>query len=112
MYTKSKILQILEIQDIKESFKNDIYNLLENYNINDSIFYINTNTKRLDEACDGYFEQDSETEYNDLNEALKDFDFLNEGIRIINNEKFYRGKLYKNLNESKDITKVFNIHKC
>ena len=78
----------------KSDFKDSLVNLMEKYNIKDSIFGYNG---KLNEVCNGYFAP--ETSYDNLNEAISNLPNFNYGVRIINNEKFEIGKVHKFLSE-------------
>lgn len=101
MQTKSKIQLIIEKNKAKEIFGNELINLLERYNIQDNIFIYNEG--KVMEFKRGYFVLDGE--YNNITEALRNFDVFTQSIRIINNEKFHVGKTYNLLQECNGVEK-------
>ena len=90
MYTKSKIQQTLELIEMKQNFKEAVNNILEKYQVEDSIFTWN---KWLNEATRGYFVV--EGEFDNLNDAISKGGMT---IRVINNEKFQTGTIYNQPN--------------
>lgn len=95
MYTKSLIQMNLELFNIKENFYDSLTNIMEKYNIEDSVFVtINKETKELTK---GYFV--IENEYNNINDAIKNMDISSMGLRIIENKKFQTGNIYNNLSQ-------------
>lgn len=105
MYTKSLIQQKLEAIQVKENFRVAIENLMEKYNIEDSIFVIQGNI--IKEATNGYF--NVESEYDSLDKAVSECDVTTMGIRVMNNKKFQTGKLYKTISECDNNKSVFDI---
>lgn len=111
MYTKSQIQQIIDSKNILESFQNGLVNLLDKYMIEDSIFVATPTTNgsiTTNELTAGYFEQISE--HDNLNDALKNFNINECGIRIVNNNKYYVGKIHKNLSQCKDLENVYDVY--
>lgn len=87
MFTKSKIQQITEALEYKNSFKEGLNQLMEKYNIEDSIFvFMNGQAK---EVTKGYFT--IQGEYDSLKEAISNCDLISNGIRIMENNKFQVG---------------------
>lgn len=89
MFTKSRIQQITESIQSKNNFKEGLDQLMEKYNIQDSIFV--SLKGQAQEVTRGYFAITKE--YNNLQDAINECDTRIEGIRIINNEKFQRGQV-------------------
>lgn len=87
MFTKSKIQQIRESIDIKNNFKDGLNNLMEKYNIVDSIF-VSCNGQAK-EVTRGYFTVKGE--YDSIDEALSNCDLGTDGVRIMENKKFQTG---------------------
>lgn len=103
MNVVSNIYNMLNFIETKSEFKDGLNNLMEKYNIEDSIFAFSNGT--VNEVCRGYFVESNE--YEDLNEAINNMADLNQCIRIINNEKFVLGSVYTTLNEN--ISKFYDI---
>lgn len=107
MQTKSNIQLIREAIERKEAFKTSISNIMEKYNIEDSVF---TWKNGLLECTNGYFEVISE--HSSLDEAVKEATSiftLTSGIRVINNTDFQVGIIRNKISECDDNTKVFDI---
>ena len=105
MYTKSIIQQTVEAIRAKDSFKTSIENLMEKYNIEDSVFVLKNGF--MNEVVEGYFV--TENEYDNLDEAMSNCDVNTMGIRIIGNV-FHTGKIYNRLSECVDSNKkVFDL---
>lgn len=100
MQTKSNIQIIAEILQAKNNFFASLYNLTEKYNIEDNVFCCGIDGK-LEEPKKGYFGQVKE--YENLAEASKDFNVLNQGIRI-KGDKIFIGNLYKSLDQVNENT--------
>ena len=100
MLTKSKIQILNETIEYAGRYKDSIINLMERYNIEDSIFVYKND--QLFEATQGYFEVTNT--FANINEAIHacwgGFDQL--GIRIINNSEFQVGYIKKYLSECTD----------
>lgn len=105
MYTKSLIQQNLEILHIKENFNDSLVSIMEKYNIEDSIFVIINNDVK--ELTKGYFVLESE--YDNINDAIKSCDISCMGVRIIENKKFQVGNIYKNLSQCPKNTQIFDV---
>ena len=103
MNVVSNIHNMLNFIETKSEFKEGLNNLMEKYNVEDSIFSYNNGA--VNEVCHGYFVEN--TEYNSLDEAISNMNNLNQCIRIINNEKFVLGDVHTTLNEN--ITKFYDI---
>ena len=92
----SRIQRIMSTIQSKAEFREGLKNLMEKYNIEDSIFNYNGKTN---EVCNGYFVP--QASYNSLNEAIHNLPDFSYGIRIMNNETFEIGKVNKLLSECK-----------
>ena len=106
MLTKSKIQLIRESFEILNDFRNGLENLMEKYNIQDSIFGYSDNG--VYEVSNGYFEVIKE--YNNLEDAIKEcYNSLDKkAIRIINNNIFEVGEIHSLRSECGN-GKVLNI---
>lgn len=105
MYTKSIIQQAVENFKVKDNFKTAINNLMEKYNIEDSVFVIKNGF--LHEATKGYFVV--EKEYDSLDLAISECNVNTMGVRVMNNAKFQTGKLTKTLSECEEDKQVFDL---
>ena len=94
MNVTSKIQRIMSVIQAKSDFRESLENLMEKYNIKDSIFSYNGKTN---EVCNGYFVP--KATFESLNEAISSMEDFSYGIRIINNEKFEVGKVNSLLSE-------------
>lgn len=104
MYTRSVIQQIAENVKAKDNFKVAIMQLMEKYNIEDSVFILKNGF--LHEVVEGYFA--TEAEFNNLNEAISACDINTMGIRVMGNS-FQTGKVHNRLSECADDKKVFDL---
>lgn len=104
MYTKSIIQQNAEIIRVKDNFKAAIEQLMEKYNIEDSVFVLKNGF--LHEVVEGYFA--TENDFNNLDEAISACDINTMGIRIMGNT-FQTGKLRNSLYECANDKKVFDL---
>lgn len=105
MYTKSIIQQTVETMRVKDNFRTAIEQLMEKYNIEDSVFVLKNGF--MHEVVEGYFV--TENEYTDLAEAMSNCDINTMGIRVIG-ESFQTGKIYSRLSECADTNKkVFDL---
>lgn len=105
MYTKSIIQQTVETMRAKDNFRTAIEQLMEKYNIEDSVFVLKNGF--MHEVVEGYFV--TENEYTDLSEAMSSCDINTMGIRVIGNT-FQTGKIYNRLSECADTNKnVFDL---
>ena len=115
MLTKSKIQIIKEQYAIADDYRGGLEKLMEKYNIEDSIF-IHCNGM-IYEATKGYFVEKSR--YDNVVEAihywadliLESGNYMNCGIRIINNKEFVVGEVKKHLVECDKESKVFDINR-
>ena len=107
MYTKSVIQQIVENCKVKDNFRAAINNLMEKYNIEDSVFVLKNGF--LHEAVGGYFVV--ENTYDSIDKAVSDCNVNNMGIRIMNNKIFQTGKVSRNLSECEEGKQVFDLDK-
>ncbi len=94
MQTKSNIQLVRENLAIKESFKQRLIDLMNDYIIEDSYFNISTG-----EWSNGYFV--TEHEYTSIDDAINNMS-NDQTIRIIENKRFQIGKRYGKLSEAKD----------
>jgi adenine-specific DNA methylase len=106
MYTKSIIQQTAENLKLKDNFRTALENLMEKYNIEDSVFIYKNGS--LYEAVEGYFNVDSV--YDSLTKAVSESDVNTMGIRIMNNKVFQTGKLYKTLSECSEDSQVLDLY--
>lgn len=104
MYTKSLIQQTIESIRAKDNLKAGIAQLMEKYNIEDSVFVLKNGF--LHEAVEGYFV--TEKEYDNLDVAVSECDINTMGIRVTGNS-FQTGKLYKSILECDTDKKVFDL---
>ena len=93
MQTKSNIQVLVELLEAKERFINSLKQLTEQFTIKDNVFCCGVNGI-VEEPDHGYFGQVQEFE--SLDEAMKDFNILQQGIRIKENRIFV-GNLYKDI---------------
>lgn len=105
MYTKSLIQQTVESLRAKDNFRGAIEQLMEKYNIEDSVFVFKNGY--LHEAVCGYFEV--ENEYDNLQQAIAECKDINMGIRVMQNEKFQIGNVRMNVFECGSDKKVFDL---
>lgn len=107
MQTKSNIQLIREACELANNYKDGLHNLMEKYNIEDSIFVYKNS--QVFEVTKGYFE--SVKEYDNLADAVREcwgkFDKM--GIRIQNNTAFSVGHIHKYLNDCTTGSKIFCI---
>ena len=106
MYTKSIIQQKIEQLHEKDSFRISIENLMEKYNIEDSVFVYRNGNMR--EVVEGYFV--SENDYTDIAEAISNCDPKTMAIRVIG-ENFQVGKVFSKLSECDENKKVFDLQR-
>lgn len=107
MYTKSIIQQTVETLRAKENFKTAIENLMEKYNIEDSVFTLKNGF--LYEATEGYFNVDYV--YDSLDKAISESNINGLAIRVMNNKVFQTGKLYTALSECKEDAHVLDLYR-
>lgn len=107
MYTKSIIQQTVEALRTKENFKAAIENLMEKYNIEDSVFILKNGF--LYEATEGYF--NVEFVYDSLDKAISESDSNNLAIRVMNNKVFQTGKLYRTISECSEDSQVLDLYR-
>ena len=107
MQTKSNIQLIREACELANNYKDGLNNLMEKYNIEDSIFVYKNS--QVFEVTKGYFE--SVKEYDNLADAVREcwgqFDTM--GIRIQNNSIFEVGRIRKFVNECTTGSKILSI---
>ena len=104
MYTKSIIQQTAETINAKNNFKAAIENLMEKYNIEDSVFVLKNGF--LHEVVEGYFA--TESDFDNLAEAVSACDINTMVIRVIG-KSFQTGKIHNRLSECADDKKVFDL---
>lgn len=104
MYTKSIIQQRVESLRAKDNFRVAIEQLLEKYNIEDSVFVMNNGS--LKEVVEGYFAV--EQEFDVLSEAVSACDMGVMGIRVIG-DKYQTGRIHNRISECADDKKVFDL---
>lgn len=104
MYTKSKIQLINEALLLKSEFESGLKNIMEKYQVEDSIFIYN---KNVYEATKGYFVINEE--YSDLHEAISNCNIFQQGIRIIDNSKYQVGYIFNSLSECPKDKQILDI---
>lgn len=94
--------------EIANSYRNSLQELMEKYNIEDSIFVYKNG--QVFEATKGYFEVVNE--YDNLADAIRECvqDMNNMGIRIVNNTSFTAGYIRKYITECSKDNKVMDIN--
>lgn len=105
MYTKSIIQQTVEALRVKENYRAAIENLMERYNIEDSVFVLKNGF--LHEAVSGYFAV--ENIYDSLEKAVSECDMNTMGIRVMNNKIFQTGKIHRNISECDEDKAIFDL---
>lgn len=108
MQTKSKIQLIREALAMASDYREGLENLMNKYTIEDSVFVYNG---MVHEATQGYFVVKSTHE--NIMEAIRNCngDFINNGIRIINNKEFVVGEIKRNLVDCNKESKIFDINR-
>ena len=104
MYTKSIIQQVAENVKAKDNFKVAIMQLMEKYNIEDSVFILKNGF--LHEVVEGYFA--TEAEFNNLDEAVTACNINTMGVRVMGNI-FQVGNICNTLSECSNDKKVFDL---
>lgn len=104
MYTKSIIQQTIEKLHAKDNFRVALEQLMEKYNIEDSVFVMKNGV--LHEAVDGYFT--IENNYETLNEAISNCDITCMGIRILGGI-FQTGKIHSRISECENGKMIFDL---
>lgn len=102
--TKSRIQLIKEQMVIKETFKNNLLNMMEKYILEDNIF--RNNQGNIVENTKGYFA--IKEEFDNIDDAVRKLEY-NQSLRIIENNKFQTGIVFGSINETNDYTKVYDI---
>lgn len=105
MYTKSLIQQHREMYSIKESFNDGISNIMEKYNIEDSIFVLLNGFVK--ELTKGYFVV--EKEFDNINEAIRECNINTMGVRVLNNSNFQIGTIYNTISQCPKDSKILDI---
>jgi hypothetical protein len=103
MNNKSIIQLQLESIQSKSKFEQDIKDILEHYDVKDCVFGVNEGAY---EMTNGYFIP--LCTYDNLTEAVREMN-TNQAIRIVENEDFIVGDVYKCLSDCADNKEVFNI---
>ena len=106
MYTKSIIQQTAETIRSKSNFKAAIVQLMEKYNIEDSVFVLKNGF--LHEVVEGYFA--TESDFTNIDEAMSACDINTMGIRVTGN-RFQTGKVHTALSECAADKKVFDLRR-
>ncbi len=109
MQTKSNIQLIKEALQQSNNFREGLENLMEKYNIEDSVF-VCANSMVM-EATKGYFVELNS--YDNLQDAVRECNgkWNKCGVRVINNQKFVVGEIKQYLSECKEGEKVFDINR-
>lgn len=102
MYTRSIIQQQIERENIQESFKNGLNNIMDKYTVENSVFGLVNG--RVVEAVRGYFVE--EKEYDSIDEAMNDF---GKAIRIQGNKKFITGTIYESIAKCPKDQKILDL---
>ena len=109
MNTRSSIAYMIDIIENISSMNKQIHDLMENYQIKDNIFVFKNNV--LEEVVGGYFQVIEES--NDINELVKKYFTESikqqKGIRIIDNNTYQLGVVYKHLSECSENQQIFDI---
>lgn len=104
MYTKSIIQQTVESLRAKDNFRVAIEQLMERYNIEDSVFVFKGGF--LHEAVTGYFAMVKE--FDNLTDAVREC-VGNMAIRVKENNTFQIGTLHNTISECAPDSKVFDL---
>lgn len=104
MFTKSLIQQQMEVIEERTNFEAQLNELLEAYNVEDSIFH--QTSKGMEELTNGYFCEKSKFET--LHEAIREMT-NNQAIRIIENQEFILGDIHYSLTNCMDSEKVYDV---
>lgn len=107
MWTKSKIQLIKESIAMASDYEIRLENIMDKYTIEDSVFVYNG---RVQEVTQGYFVE--KDKYNTIREAINACggDYMNNGIRILNNKEYIVGDVKKNLSECIGSQNIFDIN--
>lgn len=106
MFTKSIIQQTVESLHAKDNFRVAIEQLMEKYNIEDSVFVFKNGY--LHEAVTGYFAMVNE--FNNLSDAISACNG-NMAVRVMENKLFQVGTLHNTISECAPESKVFDLDK-
>lgn len=104
MFTKSIIQQTVEAFQVKNQFKSAIAQLMEKYNIEDSVFVFRNGS--MQEVVDGYFA--TENNYDNLDEAISACNINTMGIRIMCT-KYQTGTIHNKISECAADKQVFDL---
>lgn len=105
MYTKSLIQQKLDNISIKNTFNETLTDIMNKYNIEDSIFVMTNNGTK--ELTSGYFVV--EKEYSNIDDAINAFNIKSNGIRIVENKIFQVGSIYNNISQCPKDKQIFDV---
>lgn len=104
MFTKSIIQQTVEAFQTKNQFKSAIAQLMEKYNIEDSVFVFRNGS--MHEVVEGYFV--TENNYDNLDEAISACNVNTMGIRIMGT-KYQTGTIHNKISECSTDKQVFDL---
>lgn len=104
MYTKSIIQQTVEKIQAKNNFRVALEQLLEKYNVEDSVFVMKNGV--LHEVVEGYFA--IEGNYETLTEAISACDMSCMGVRILGGI-YQTGKIHTRISECESDKKIFDL---
>lgn len=104
MFTKSIIQQTVEAFQAKNQFKSAIAQLMEKYNIEDSVFVFCNGS--MHEVVEGYFV--TENNYDSLDEAISACNVNTMGIRIMGT-KYQTGTIHNKISECSADKQVFDL---
>ena len=105
MYTKSIIQQAVESMQVKGQFAIAIEQLMEKYNIEDSVFVFKNGALR--EVVEGYFV--TESEFDNVSEAISECNLGTMGVRVMGNNNFQIGTIHNKISECASDKKVFDL---
>lgn len=106
MFTKSIIQQTVESMQAKSNFRIAIEQLMEKYNVEDSVFVFKNGT--MHEVVEGYFV--TENDYDNLNDAISACNINSMGIRVMGT-KFQTGTICNKISECANDKKVFDLRR-
>lgn len=104
MYTKSLIQQKLELIQKRESFKESLNNVMNNYIIEDAFFGLSNNG--MYEAVKGYFIEGKE--YTNLDEAVREMKY-DQVIHVLENKTFVVGDLVSQLSNCPKEAHIYDV---
>lgn len=103
MNNRSNIQLQLESIHAKGEFAKQLHNILEKYDVQDTVFGIH---RGLYELSSGYFVE-SKT-YDDLDLAIREME-NGQAIRVVESAKFILGDVYQNISDCPEDSHIFNI---